>query len=129
MVTVVTMVTMFLLSGALRSPSSDPLSITGPEELHGSDDGIFVQIQLESAVEPPWSESERKAAGKQEDPRGAGPSSKKPRTSNFRWRRKIVQKGELIEVSRQWTETYDFTLDSKFIKNPRDETVSRALHG
>ncbi|XP_012685803.2 uncharacterized protein LOC105902698 [Clupea harengus] len=115
--------------GALRSPSSDPLSITGPEELHGSDDGIFVQIQLESAVEPPWSESERKAAGKQEDPRGAGPSSKKPRTSNFRWHRKIVQKGELIEVSRQWTETYDFTLDSKFIKNPRDETVSRALHG
>ncbi|XP_076139397.1 uncharacterized protein LOC143122492 [Alosa pseudoharengus] len=109
------------------SAPSDLLDIACPEELQGSEDGMLVQIQLESVNE---SLGQRKTVrgGRLEE--AAGPSScKKPCASGFRRQREIVQKGESIEISRQWKETYDFSLDSKFRKNSRDETVLRALHG
>ncbi|XP_062408109.1 protein TASOR-like, partial [Sardina pilchardus] len=115
--------------GAPSNPSapSDLLDITCPEELQGAEDGILVQIQLESANEP-WGKKKTARRGRADD--AAGPSScKKPCASGFRKQRDIVQKGESIEISRQWEETYDFSLDSKFRKNARDETVLRALHG
>lgn len=122
---------LFLLLGSLlNTSSSDPLSFICPEELQGSDDGILVQIQLDSADNTSEAERKKTMGRRPEEPLLGGSSSrKKPRVSNFRRQREIVQKGESIEVSRLWKEEYDFSLDSKFRKNPRDETVLRALHG
>lgn len=117
----------FLLSGSLLNTSSDPLSFICPEELQGSDGGILVQIQLDSEVERKKARDRRPEEPPSET--GGSSSCKKPRVSNFRRQREIIQKGESIKVSRLWKETYDFSLDSKFRKNPRDETVLRALHG
>ncbi|KAL2086102.1 hypothetical protein ACEWY4_017161 [Coilia grayii] len=109
---------------------TDAMSIT--EELQGLDDGMLFQIPLETVTES-REESPKKRHRTLNEPRDKGTigssTRKKVCKSSFQRQRRIVQKGELIEVSRQWNETYDFGLDSKLEKNPDGIAVSRALHG
>lgn len=132
------------------SYSDGDMSFT--KELQGSDDGsigsALLEIPLEPIPEPVTKETKKKRSGSNgnyTEARGkgkgqgmAGPTppampqqhhKRELRASAFQQQRRIVQNGELIEVSRTWREAYDFGLDSKFVKNPHDATVSRALHG
>ncbi|KAM9854806.1 uncharacterized protein tasor2 [Aulostomus maculatus] len=47
----------------------------------------------------------------------------------FRHSRSFFLKGESVKVTRQWTEDYDFSLDSKFSTDAKDKAIVRALHG
>ncbi|KAM3610006.1 uncharacterized protein V6R79_023782 [Siganus canaliculatus] len=47
----------------------------------------------------------------------------------FRHSRTFVDKDGPIQVTRHWTENYDFKRDSKFTSGSKDKTIIRALHG
>uniref|UniRef100_A0A3Q1J401 Uncharacterized protein n=1 Tax=Anabas testudineus TaxID=64144 RepID=A0A3Q1J401_ANATE len=47
----------------------------------------------------------------------------------FKYSRTFVNKDGTIQVTRQWKENYDFTLDSTFTSDSKDRTIIRALHG
>ncbi|XP_029909583.1 uncharacterized protein tasor2 isoform X2 [Myripristis murdjan] len=51
------------------------------------------------------------------------------RRRKFRHSRTFVDKDGSVQVTRQWKENYDFSLDSKFTNDSQDKTVIRALHG
>lgn len=53
----------------------------------------------------------------------------KARKSRFFRNRCIIEKEGKIQVTRIWGEDYDFKFDSKFTKDNKDKTVTRALHG
>ncbi|KAM9376857.1 uncharacterized protein tasor2 isoform 2-T2 [Pholidichthys leucotaenia] len=56
---------------------------------------------------------------------------KKPvtRRKKFRSIRTFVIKEGSIEITRQWQEKYNFSLDSKFTSESKEKTIIRALHG
>ncbi|XP_041692853.2 uncharacterized protein LOC121531610 isoform X4 [Coregonus clupeaformis] len=43
--------------------------------------------------------------------------------------RRFIEKDGSVQVTRLWMENYDFSSDSKFTNDPKDKTVTRALHG
>lgn len=47
----------------------------------------------------------------------------------FRHSRTFVNNDGSVQVTRQWKENYDFSLDSKFTSDSKDRTIIRALHG
>uniref|UniRef100_A0A3P8RYM0 Uncharacterized protein n=1 Tax=Amphiprion percula TaxID=161767 RepID=A0A3P8RYM0_AMPPE len=47
----------------------------------------------------------------------------------FRYSRNFNNKEGSIQVTRQWKENYDFSLDSKFTCDSKDKAIIRALHG
>ncbi|XP_037308180.2 uncharacterized protein tasor2 isoform X2 [Pungitius pungitius] len=51
------------------------------------------------------------------------------RRRKFRHSRSFENKDGSIQVTKQWEETYDFNLDSKFTNDSKDRTIVRALHG
>ncbi|KAM8892876.1 uncharacterized protein tasor2 [Spinachia spinachia] len=51
------------------------------------------------------------------------------RRRKFRHSRSFENKDGSIQVTKQWEDTYDFNLDSKFTNDSKDRTVVRALHG
>nr|XP_040019568.1 uncharacterized protein tasor2 isoform X4 [Gasterosteus aculeatus aculeatus] len=51
------------------------------------------------------------------------------RRRKFRHSRTFENKDGSIQVTKQWEETYDFNLDSKFTNDSKDRTIVRALHG
>ncbi|XP_041650940.1 uncharacterized protein tasor2 isoform X2 [Cheilinus undulatus] len=51
------------------------------------------------------------------------------RRRKFRHSRTFVNKDGSIQVTKQWTEDYDFSLDSKFASDSEVKAVIRALHG
>ncbi|KAL7884690.1 hypothetical protein AOLI_G00074600 [Acnodon oligacanthus] len=53
----------------------------------------------------------------------------KMRKPRFLHQRRIIEKGDLIQVGRLWRESYDFTYDSRFTNNRLEKSVTRALHG
>lgn len=58
-------------------------------------------------------------------------SSEHPHKHRRRFRRcrTFAFKDGSIQVTRQWQENYDFSLDSKFTGDPKDKVIIRALHG
>ncbi|KAI4895838.1 hypothetical protein NFI96_016993 [Prochilodus magdalenae] len=53
----------------------------------------------------------------------------KVQRSKFLSHRQILDKEGLIQVGRDWKESYDFRYDSKFTNDRLEKSVSRALHG
>ncbi|XP_074533371.1 uncharacterized protein tasor2 [Halichoeres trimaculatus] len=51
------------------------------------------------------------------------------RRRKFRHSRTFTSKDSSIQVTKQWKENYDFSLDSKFASDPKDKAIVRALHG
>ncbi|KAM7414880.1 hypothetical protein PAMA_019612 [Pampus argenteus] len=49
--------------------------------------------------------------------------------TKFRHPRTFVDKDGSLQVTRQWKENYDFSLDSKFSTDSKDRAIIRALHG
>nr|XP_046251192.1 uncharacterized protein tasor2 isoform X2 [Scatophagus argus] len=47
----------------------------------------------------------------------------------FRHSRTFVNKDGSVQVTKQWKENYDFSLDSKFTSDPKYRSIIRALHG
>lgn len=65
------------------------------------------------------------------DKRTAGDLKKQTwcRRKKVRHSRTIVNKHKTFQVTRHWKESYDFSLDSRFIVDPKEEAIVRALHG
>ncbi|KAM7396953.1 hypothetical protein PAMP_019956 [Pampus punctatissimus] len=49
--------------------------------------------------------------------------------TKFRHPRTFVDNDGSLQVTRQWKENYDFSLDSKFSTDSKDRAIIRALHG
>lgn len=51
------------------------------------------------------------------------------RRRKFRHSRTFTCRDSTVQVTKQWKENYDFSLDSKFASDPKDKAIIRALHG
>lgn len=57
------------------------------------------------------------------------PEYLKKHVHKFRQSRAFFNKDGSVQVTRQWKENYDFSLDSKLTSGSKEKTIIRALHG
>ncbi|XP_030628969.1 uncharacterized protein tasor2 [Chanos chanos] len=119
-------------SGYAESNPTLSLGPTIQPATHNSEDGMSLQILRNHTTDLLCHDDRSKNGWRNLSSLNTSlPSSHivKARKAKFNHIRQITEKEGLIQVTKPWKEKYDFSFDSKFTRDLKERTVSRALHG